>query len=313
MKRWSADLQLINGHKHMKKQRKEESKMKAYTVDANNVCKFHLIDTDRFASSETLSSFRPLFTHQVFSSSEKIFGYTGLKVDIYLTWATLKAYLKVRYNKRSQKHDDVEEMLAKHFGENFTLDSQTFQNWMKYDLEKFKPSGKKVYEFDRICDKHRHYEVYKVKLNDKKFPAQMNRSLQAMLFFYIESASFIEADPSWNYFLLYEVVKKFKNQPSSYRLIGYWTTYDLVEGKRNISRISQFLVLPAYQKQGFGKSLVEGIYKYYIDDKSWNEISVEKPTKAFEKLWESVKADLLAGNCKAKRGVSQSERKTTKK
>jgi hypothetical protein len=112
-------------------------------------------------------------------------------------------------------------MLAKHFGENFTLDSQTFQNWMKYDLEKFKPSGKKVYEFDRICDKHRHYEVYKVKLNDKKFPAQMNRSLQAMLFFYIESASFIEADPSWNYFLLYEVVKKFKNQPSSYRLIGY--------------------------------------------------------------------------------------------
>lgn len=89
-----------------------------------------------------------------------------------------------------------------------------------------------------------------------------------MFFFYIESASFIEADPSWNYFLLYEVVKKFKNQPSSYRLIGYCTTYDLVEGNKNISRISQFLVLPAYQKQGFGKSLVEGIYRYYIDDKS---------------------------------------------
>lgn len=184
---------------------------------------------------------------------------------------------------------------------------------MKEDLEEYKPTGKKVYEFDRICDKHRHYEVYKVGLNDKKFPPQMNRSLQALFMFYIESASFIEKDSSWNYFLLYEVVKKFKSNPTSYRLIGYSTTYETVESKRLTKRISQFLILPPYQKQGFGKSLVEAIYKYYIEDQACHEVSVEKPTKAFQRLCESVKADLLNENTKTKRASVQVTKTTIKK
>lgn len=187
-------------------------------------------------------------------------------------------------------------MLTQHFGAGITLDRHKFQSWIKYDLEKFKPAGKRVFKFDRICDKHRHYEVYKAKIGDKKFPAELNRSLQAMLFFYIESASFIEEDSSWSYFFLYEVVRKFKNDPPSYRLIGFCTTYELDEGRGVTNRISQFLILPAYQKQGFGKSLVEGIYRHFIDDKNCHEISVEKPTKAFEKLCESVKASLLTND-----------------
>lgn len=143
-----------------------------------------------------------------------------------------------------------------------------FQKWITNDLERFRPVGKMVHEFDRISDKHRHYEVYKVKLGDKKFSKDVNHSLQAMLYFYIESASFIEEDPSWSYFLLYEVVKKFKNNPPSYRLIGFSTIYELEEGRKVTNRISQFIILPPYQKLGFGKSLVEGIYKHYIDDKS---------------------------------------------
>ena len=294
--------------------------MKTYLEDSNNVCKFHIVDkyndtiTDTPGSSlkknnACLVPFRPLFTHQIFSSAEKIHGYTGLKIDVYLTWATLKWFLRVRYNKCAEKKDNIERLLSKHFGANFTLNPNEFQEWLKDDLEGFTPIGKKVYEFDRIWDKHRHYEVYKVRLNDKKFPSQINRCLQAMLYFYIESASFIEKDPSWNYFLLYEVVKKFKNNPTSYRLIGYSTTYESYEAKNSTNRISQFLVLPPYQKQGFGKSLVEGIYKHYLSSKNWNEISVEKPTKAFQMLWESVKADLIWSESNTKSIKIQTEDK----
>lgn len=134
----------------------------------------------------------------------------------------------------------------------------------------------------------------------------MNRSLQAIFFFYIESASFIEEEDSWNYFLLYEVVRKFKNNPPSYKLIGYSTTYEEVEGRKNTARISQFLILPAYQKQGFGKALVEGIYKHYIDEKSCKEVNVEKPTKEFQKMCESVCASLQVSDNKSKRGTQQS-------
>jgi hypothetical protein len=90
---------------------------------------------------------------------------------------------------------------------------------MTHDLQRFKPVGDKVYEFDKILDKHRHYEIYKIGLSkpqanlgsksrkNKTLSPAENRLLQAMFFFYIESASFIEDDPSWNYFLLYETVK----------------------------------------------------------------------------------------------------------
>lgn len=309
MKRCSADIQLINSQKKMKRLQKEEFKKKTYLEDSNNVIKFHIVDKYNDTITEApgvslkknnacLVPFRPLFTHQVFSSAEKIHGYTGLKIDIYLTWATLKWYLRVRYNKCAEKRDNIEKLLSKHFGGNFTLDPNKFKEWLKEDLEEFRPVGKKVYEFDRICDKHRHYEVYKVRLNDKKFPTHMNRCLQAMLYFYIESASFIEKDSSWNYFVLYEVVKKFKNNPTSYRLIGYTTTYENTEAKNSTNRISQFLILPPYQKLGFGKALVEGIYKHYIKSKNCSDISVEKPTKAFHMLWESVKANLLGTESK---------------
>lgn len=107
---------------------------------------------------------------------------------------------------------------------------------------------------------------------------------------------------------------KFKNNPPSYRLIGFSTTFEEVEAKKITHRISQFFILPAYQKLGFGKSLVEGIYRYYINDRKWKEISVEKPTKTFEKLCESVKASLLTNDWKAKRVAQQSESyKNTKK
>ena len=87
---------------------------------------------------------------------------------------------------------------------------------------------------------------------------------------------------------------KFKNNPTSYRLIGYSTTYETMKGKRAYDRISQFLILPAYQKRSFGKSLVEGIYDYYTKDKSWEEINVEKPTHAFKRLRDSVEFNLVS-------------------
>jgi len=63
----------------------EEIKETPYIVEANNVTKFHLVDTEKMTSSESLSTFKPLYTHQIFSSKEKIVGYINLKVDIYLS------------------------------------------------------------------------------------------------------------------------------------------------------------------------------------------------------------------------------------
>lgn len=122
--------------------KKEEAKVDPYTTDANNVTKFHLVDTDKLTNSESLSTFKPVYTHQIFSYLEKIVGYIGLKIDIYLSCATLRVYLRVRYSKWLKKRNKIEEKLARHFGKNLTTDENVFKDWMKFDLEQFRPKGK---------------------------------------------------------------------------------------------------------------------------------------------------------------------------
>lgn len=82
-----------------------------------------------------------------------------------------------------------------------------------------------------------------------------NRHLQAILKFYIESASSIPVDNFWYYFLVY----------MDNKLIGYATTFDefLSVPKAPVT-ISQVLVMPPYQKLGIGSALLEIIYKNYL-------------------------------------------------
>lgn len=65
--------------------KRDDPKNKMFTTDANSVTKFHLIDTDKLTNSESLSTFKPLYTHQIFTNKERIIGYSGLKVDVYLS------------------------------------------------------------------------------------------------------------------------------------------------------------------------------------------------------------------------------------
>lgn len=110
MKRRSADVQLINSQKVNKRSKKENTKKEELAADSNTWLKFHIVDTNKDPIDEVkgvsmrknnawLVPFFPLYTHQIFSSSEKIKGYSGLKVDIYLSWATLKWYMRQRYSK----------------------------------------------------------------------------------------------------------------------------------------------------------------------------------------------------------------------
>lgn len=73
--------------------------------------------------------------------------------------------------------------------------------------------------------------------------------------FFINGSSFIHLDSHWIYYLVYKIVKC--NDGRTYILQGYATTYEFWNNKpKYITRISQFLILPIYQKQGLGKDLL---------------------------------------------------------
>lgn len=80
-----------------------------------------------------------------------------------------------------------------------------------------------------------------------------------MFYFFIESCSYIDPSDEWSYIIVFEK-KKVKSQVL-YETVAYSTLYE--ENKIDDmfqARISQVLVLPSHQKQGFAGILLDNIY-----------------------------------------------------
>lgn len=97
-----------------------------------------------------------------------------------------------------------------------------------------------------------------MRASDKAFK-DYHLNFQAVLMLFINGSSFIHLDSHWIYYLLYKSIKH--NGANVYALQGYATTYEFWEDKPRCStRISQFLILPTYQKQGLGKDLLKVVF-----------------------------------------------------
>ena len=78
-----------------------------------------------------------------------------------------------------------------------------------------------------------------------------NTRLQILFIFFIDGASFIEEDHNWRVYLLY------KKEDGLHKLIGLTTVYTFFQEIKTCRfRISQFLILPPYQRKGFGMHLI---------------------------------------------------------
>lgn len=151
----------------------------------------------------------------------------------------------------------------------------------------------------------------------------MIKRIQILVPFFIEGGTFIElSEPPldrWTIFFLYE--KRVDVQPdvSPYVFMGYSTVYRYfyfqpIESdprptkKQRISypanldfelseqsestfsslpcrtRISQFIILPPFQKGGNGSRFYNAIFDFYLAEKQTMEITVEDPNEAFDDM-----------------------------
>lgn len=102
----------------------------------------------------------------------------------------------------------------------------------------------------------------------------MNSRIQPLLLFFIDGASIIDAsDPKW---LLH-----FMQNPAG-ALIGFCSAYPFLRfpDKRRL-RISQFFVLPPYQRQGHGSALYRTIMHTAMEETDVEEVTVEDPSEAY--------------------------------
>ncbi|RMZ82221.1 hypothetical protein DV738_g1756, partial [Chaetothyriales sp. CBS 135597] len=279
---------------------------------------------DRTAQSlHPVSQFHPQFTYPIFGEAEQIFGYQKLRIDLRFAAHDLRPHVAISYDRKFKPVGDTHALDLIKTLENFLPPpafDPDFETAVLGDshARDWTPPGERVNEYERGGEV---FETWAASLSDPSMKALID-NIQILVLFFIEGAVFINLDDvdwtldRWRVYLVY---KKEKVAPtptaSPYSFVGYATTYrfykfvngsarDKKNGNSTSSsldpyppteplqakllpsrlRISQFLILPKYQRGGHGSALYQTIQREVLADSTIAELTVEDPSEEFDKL-----------------------------
>nr|CAG4644809.1 EOG090X06NC [Leptodora kindtii] len=258
-------------------------------VDSNEALDLKLVRKQQDIQDEE-TTFKPEMSHQVFGENESIFGYQGLSIQLYYTAGKLNTYLGLTYeHKIKQKQegvsaDDVIGSLAPKLQPGFFTNIDDFTSSLEKEAN-FVPFGEllSAYTVNPGGVNERRFEIYTCSIDEPGFRSYHER-MQTFLLWYVDAASFIDVDDDrWRYFLIFEKIKV--DDRTQYAFCGYSTVY-LYYAYPNMTRprISQFLVLPPFQRMGIGAELLNIVYRHFLKDSSILDITVEDPSDNFVRL-----------------------------
>lgn len=249
----------------------KESNELTCEIESNKSIFFKIIHSkeefENFHNLNLEKSFNPLFSNQIFPN-ETISGYKNLKILISLTPKYLYPHIKITYDKELKFHDNLDDLLQKLFKDSFTKDDAVFLSHLSKEQEISIPKGKLIH-----TEKNRAIYIIDI-LKDDYIKESWN--FQTMCKFFIDGASFIYvAENFWNYFHCIETDEK---DHSKWQTVGFCSHKNFhMEINKFSTMLSQFLILPPYQRSGYGTFLLRQAYDYLIKDKECIEITTEDP------------------------------------
>jgi len=274
------------------------NKFEAYKCCANDVIFFKLIRSEKdFFSND--NTFHPDMSHQLFGESEHIFGYKDLRINIYCLAARMTTYVKIDYTDKITPEtcdglspDDIRKILREQLTGGFTENKDEFLAQISKEKD-FRPFGNMVHSYTVTKENQtREFEIYRTENIDEcsGFREYHNR-LQPFLLFYVDAASYIDIDDDkWTYYLLLE--KYNGDEGKMHAFAGYATMYNYYAYPEKIRpRISQVLVMPPFQRQGHGATLIQTFYdNCFTSTQTIQDITVEDPSENFQRVRDFVDA-----------------------
>ncbi|KAL2264100.1 hypothetical protein VTK26DRAFT_2302 [Humicola hyalothermophila] len=289
----------------------------AWSTNSNDALVLSLVTPSPTGVKSLGHSFHPKFTYSIFGDSEEIFGYQNLQIQLRYNAADMRPNLSVTYGRKFEAVGDTEavdinEVLRDHLPDVAFQKKSDFEAAIQNLREDWTPPGKLDGTFTSGDST---FEVWKGNLADPAVK-QLVKRIQILVPLFIEGGSAIPLDEPederWTVFFLYQK-KASISDPSrfSYVFSGYCTTYRFfhfqpptpplspsertvdefpLDGDFDLSqlpcrtRISQFIILPPFQKKGLGPRLYSHIFQQLINHPQTTEITVEDPNEAFDDM-----------------------------
>lgn len=239
----------------------------------------------------------PVDLNSFFEEDEKIYGYQGLKITIWISSISFHAYADITFQSTSDGGKgitDLKSALEKIFGETLLENKddflQTFSTENNFissvvsNEEKLqtKASNGHTTHFNGSSEAaFSDLEVVRLMMSNLAAGHLYSRVVPLVLLLVDGSNPIDVTDPSWELYLL---TRKKTDQPANTQhiLLGFaalYRFYRYPDGSR--LRLSQILVLPPYQHKGYGSYLVEVLSNVAISENVY-DLTVEEPQEYFQ-------------------------------
>lgn len=263
----------------------------AFICNSNEAVNFKLVkDESDIEKRETI--FHPDMSHQIFGEKEQIFGFSDLTINIFYTASQLNCYVGTKYSGKidSTKYggvevDDIFRKMQEVLPPGYCMNLDQFSNLLQKDCD-FQPHGEKVYEYQHtVTGCSRCFELFNPSIMKDSGFKQYHERMQTFLLWFVDAATYIDDDDDkWEYYTIYEKHIGEMGKPIYY-FVGYCTVYNFYAYPQHCRpRISQFLILPPYQRQGHATEVLEAICRRLISRPNVRDICVEDPSENFQRI-----------------------------
>ncbi|TYH12683.1 hypothetical protein ES288_A06G086400v1 [Gossypium darwinii] len=266
-------------------------------VEPNDCIKIYLVSKKEEVGTSDGYRISPVDLSSFFEEDEKIYGYQGLKITIWISSISFHAYADITFQSTSDGGKgitDLKSALEKIFGETLLENKddflQTFSTENNFissvvsNEEKLqtKASNGHTTHFNGSSEAaFSDLEVVRLMMSNLAAGHLYSRVVPLVLLLVDGSNPIDVTDPSWELYLL---TRKKTDQPANTQhiLLGFaalYRFYRYPDGSR--LRLSQILVLPPYQHKGYGSYLVEVLSNVAISENVY-DLTVEEPQEYFQ-------------------------------
>ncbi|KAK6139597.1 hypothetical protein DH2020_026664 [Rehmannia glutinosa] len=261
-------------------------------IEANECIKIYLVSGKDEVDSPKSFQIEPVDLNHFFEEDGKIYGYQGLKITVWFSSISFHAYADISFESTSDGGKgitDLKSSLQNIFAENLVESKDDFLQTFSTECHYVKSivSSAEVLHKDTLNGNSGNSNCH---LKEEPDDAEVFRvsgagvghlysRLVPLVLLLVDGSSPIDiTDPKWEIYIL---VQK-GQQDSSMRLLGFAAVYRFQrypDGMR--LRLGQILIIPPYQRKGYGGCLLKVLNNIAISDDVY-DLTIEEPVDSLQ-------------------------------
>ncbi|XP_027331567.1 histone acetyltransferase type B catalytic subunit [Abrus precatorius] len=267
-------------------------------VEAKDCITIYLVSSEEEFNFPESSVIHPVDLNSFFDDDGKIYGYEGLKITIWVSSISFYAYADITFQSSSDRGKgitDLKSALQTIFAETLVDSKDEFlkkflvdNDFVRTTISNGEVLKHKAFQGHIHDDSNQHKDLNSSNVEVVRMVAgnmatgQLYSHLIPITLLLVDGSSPIDVtDSHWE---LYLVIQKKTDQQEEIqcRLIGFTAVYRFYHYPDDSRlRLSQILVLPPYQRKGYGRLLLEVLYDVAISENVF-DLTVEEPLDQFQ-------------------------------